>query len=130
MKRLNTLQKRAVRHITLSMPRDHTSNLFKTLNLLKLHDIIKVNTATFVYKLTQNLLPSLFSNFYTYNYLVHDYRTRQSHHLHIPTSSSSNKNSFRYRAVRLWNTIPGSLKSKPSLLSFRRNLSSHLINDY
>ena len=131
IKRLVTLQKRAVRHITCSRSRDHTGNLFKSLNLLKLHDVINLNTITFTYKLTHNLLSTQFSDFYTHNYLVHGYNTRQSGHLHIPTiSSSSNKNSFRYRAVRLWNTIPSQLKSKPNLISFRRNFSRYVINDY
>ena len=58
LKKLNSLQKRALRLITRS-PYLSTSNpLFIHLNLLKIYDIYRLQTATFMFKLQHCLLPA------------------------------------------------------------------------
>ena len=47
---LVTIQKRAVRIISFSHFQAHTSELFKNFNLLKVMDLIKLYTATFMYQ--------------------------------------------------------------------------------
>ncbi|KAJ8026573.1 hypothetical protein HOLleu_31449 [Holothuria leucospilota] len=64
LNKLTVLQKRAIRQISSLAPRDHTSTLFKYLNLLKLQEIIKVNIATFTYRYVNNFLPPGFSHFF------------------------------------------------------------------
>ena len=129
--KLNVLQKRAIRHITCSKPRDHTSSLFKSLNLLKLTDIFNTNIATFTYRSLHDLLPIQFSNYFSHNFSVHDHNTRQSASLHLDTIRSSvQHNSLRNRAIRLWNSLPSSVIAKQSIQSFRQSISRHFIQDY
>lgn len=52
------LQKKAMRHISRVAPREHTNQLFKNLNLLKVTDILRVNLAW------NGLLPNTFHDFF------------------------------------------------------------------
>lgn len=54
----------AVRHISLAGSRDPTSLIFKSLYLLKLHDILNLGVSCFTYRFLNNLLPSNFSHFF------------------------------------------------------------------
>ncbi|KAJ8044616.1 RNA-directed DNA polymerase from mobile element jockey [Holothuria leucospilota] len=65
LNKLFILQKRAVRHITCSAPRDETSGLFASLNLLKFHDVVNISLIIFTFRCLNKLLPSSFSSFYT-----------------------------------------------------------------
>jgi hypothetical protein len=61
--RIIKLQKKVVRNITKSKYNAHTSKIFKSLNLLKFIDIIKISCIKFFYKYKHNLLPQYFENF-------------------------------------------------------------------
>ena len=50
-------QKKCIRIICKAKYLDHTDDLFVKLNALRLTDIIKINTAIFMYKAYHNLLP-------------------------------------------------------------------------
>ncbi|KAJ8047569.1 RNA-directed DNA polymerase from mobile element jockey [Holothuria leucospilota] len=50
LNKLIVLQKRALRHIYSAGPRDQTNKLFKSLNLLKLSDIIRLSISIFTYR--------------------------------------------------------------------------------
>ena len=125
------LQKRSVRHICHSGPRDHTGSLFQTLNLLKLQDIINLGIASFTYRFIHNLLPHTFSNFFTINSFVHNYNTRNPQLLlHTVNRTSSSHLSLRYRAINIWNSLPKTVIDRPSLRSFRYNLSKSYLSTY
>lgn len=140
LNKLHILQKRAIRHITCSKPRDHTNGLFTSHKLLKLPDIIKFGIASFTYRSLNNTLPDYFSNYFSHNSSIHDYNTRQSTFLHQDTiKTSSQHSSLLNRAIRemqlpsaikLRNALPYSITHKPSIQSFRRNFSRHLIGTY
>ena len=57
---LKLLQKKVVRIITNSNYLAHSEPIFKTLNLLKLEDIIKVGMITFYYQPENKNLPFIF----------------------------------------------------------------------
>ena len=61
-KRINILQKRAIRLITLSKYNSHTAPLFKKLKLLTIKDLLALQELKFYYKLTHNELPAYFQN--------------------------------------------------------------------
>ena len=58
------LQKKAIRIITFSHYRAHTSPIFKRLKLLKFSDIVLFNTTLFMYRLNNNKLPYEFMDFF------------------------------------------------------------------
>ena len=59
------LQKKAVRIVTFSQFSDHTSPLFRDLNVMKFIDVIYYLNCIFMFKFHSNLLPSAFCNFFT-----------------------------------------------------------------
>ena len=61
-KRIDILQKRAIRLITLSKYNSHTAPLFKKLKLLTIKDMLALQELKFYYKLTHNELPDYFQN--------------------------------------------------------------------
>ena len=69
------LQKKAVRIITFSDFKAHSSPLFKNLNLLKLPDIIKLCTASFMHQYNKGTLPENFNNSFTSVRSKHQYST-------------------------------------------------------
>ena len=60
--RIFKLQKRAVRIITLSNYISHSEPIFKTLNLLNIDDIHKMNQYKFIHKLYNSSLPAYFNS--------------------------------------------------------------------
>ena len=83
-KRINILQKRAVRLITLSKYNSHTAPLFKKLKLLTIKDTLALQELKFYYKLTHNELPDYFQNWQIVTHSeLHQHNTRRKHDIHI-----------------------------------------------
>lgn len=70
------LQKRAMRLITFSRFDEHSSPLFKSLEIIKFLDLVTFNLAIFMYKYHNQLLPSVFSSFFSKISQIHTYNTR------------------------------------------------------
>ena len=64
--------------MTFSKFDEHSSLLFKTLNIIKLHDLVSYQIAIFVYKFKNRFLPLVFNNFFTEVSEVHQYNTRSA----------------------------------------------------
>ena len=58
------LQKKAIHLITFSRFDEHSGPLFKSLNILKLCDLVSFHIAIFMFKFQNQLLPSTFSSFF------------------------------------------------------------------
>ena len=67
------LQKRSIRIITFSKYYEHTSMLFKSLNIIKLIDLETFHVAVFLKKFYKKLVPSVFDHFCRSASDVHDY---------------------------------------------------------
>ena len=109
--RLFKIQKKAIRAITNSKYNAHTDPLFKSLNILKIDDLIKVNTLKFYFKLIHNDLPPYFNSI-TVNSRseLHDYNTRNKDRIHINATSHK----FAENCIR--NQIPIILNETPSIV--------------
>ena len=131
IKKLLTLQKRAIRHISSANLNDHTSKLFASLNILKLPDLINVHIATFAYRSINNLNPSIFTYFVVYNKDIHIHNTRQADNMHKPRPRTNIiKQSLRYRANTCWNSLPNTMKKYVSPHLFKKNLSVYYSSSY
>ena len=76
--RLNKIQKKAIRIITLNRYNSHTEPLFKQLNMLKIEDLLKLQQLTFYFKFNEGSLPVYLQNWdITPNSHVHNYNTRE-----------------------------------------------------
>ena len=125
------LQKKAIRYISHAPPLEHTNPLFKSLNLLKINDIIHVSLATFAYKAWNGLLPNAFCNFLTINRGLHNHNTRHADDAHyFPYRTAIGKHRLKNRTIRTWNSLTEGLKAKTTSKVFRHNLVKEVISSY
>ena len=76
LNRIYYLQKWAVRAITNSEYRAHTAPLFSKLEILDIFQVNTLDTAKFMFRYHNNLLPPLFRNLFMTDSQVHRYDTR------------------------------------------------------
>ena len=125
------MQKRAVRLISGSQYLAHTDPIFKSLRLLKISDINLIQTAIFMYKFKQNILPSYFKQMFQCNMQIHSYNTRisENYHLYNPRITLSYR-SIRHKGPDIWHTLPNKIRQCSLLSSFKTKLKCHVLATY
>ena len=115
------LQKKAIRILTFSSSFEHTSPLFKDVNVIKLFDEVTVHI---VYKFKNQLLPTNFAVFFTLIKETHNFNTRLSSRMTsaLPkTRTNYGIFNIRYQGTKIWNTISDNIKLL-SLKQFKKKL--------
>ena len=117
--RIIKLQKRAIRVITRSKYNAHTDPLFKTFNLLKYDDILKIKALKTYYHLVNRTLPEYVLDMFSQTDQVVPYSLRPRHELpfYFPKTSLG-KNCLRYHLPHLIIKTDPSVKSKASTHSY------------
>ena len=104
------LQKRAIRIMTHSKFDDHTSPLFKSLNILKFTDLLFFHNALLMYQYHEKSLPPIFDDFFKPIYRIHSHNTRLASRssLHIPQIRGAKYNQYiddynelRYKEIKI-----------------------------
>ena len=125
------LQKKSIRAI-YSLPYNaHTNDYFKINNLLKVHELYKLNLCSLVYRYTQPSvdLPSAVRFQTMANIHAHD--TRNSHNLVAPRYNlAKSQSSFLYNAINEWNSISAEIQNCTSLKTFKCHLREHYCSSY
>ena len=128
------IQKKAIRIISFSEPKSHSEPLFKSLNLLKLNDVIELQILSFVYQWSHRLLPPCFSEYFKFTSSVHSYSTRQSSKRNLYLASVNTTQyglrSLKFTGPRLWNSLLTSLTTSNSLRIFCKTLKNSMLNCY
>ena len=70
--------------MTFSKFDEHSSPLFKTLNVIKLHDLESYQIAIFMYRFKNRLLSLVFNHFFTEVSEVHQYNTAGKQFYYLP----------------------------------------------
>ena len=78
LQRIITLQKKAIRAISYSGFNDHTSPIFKKLNILKLKDQYDYQLASLLWDLDHETLPMSLSSYFSKVNVTHSHETRQA----------------------------------------------------
>ena len=141
LKRLYTLQKKAIRIIYHVKPKRHTETkpkkklsseqIFKKLKLLNVWQMNKYLIGQFMYKCYHGKLPFVFENVFTRNRSVHLYDTRQAPMYFIVPKVRTNyrKASIHFRGPSIWNDIiKDKISPDVSISRFKRQLKDSLIN--
>ena len=126
IKRICSLQKRAIRYISNANYNSHTGAIFKKFNILKFHDLFKLNQAMFMHKYIAGKLPLSFDNLFT---KLNSFERSMSFqivsvkksHLRLLPSFSLPKN---------WNDLPLNLKRLTTPSSLKRKYTQILTEDY
>ena len=83
-----------------------------------------------IYKITDNLTHSYFSEKFSTRDTVHDYNTRGNLiNLSIPKPNTNFlKSSLVYGGAICWNSLPEDLKASPNIDVFKKNIKSKCVN--
>ena len=128
--RIFKLQKRAVRIITCSKYNAHTEPLLKTLNLLKIEDIMKTKALKLYYRYKQNELPKYFESMFTESNDNHSHDIRHKCLLYqLPTKTSTGRLCIRHYIPELLSKTPECITEKLDTHSFS-GFSNYMKNYY
>ena len=133
--RLEKIQKRIIRTITVSKYNAHTEPLFKLLGLLKIQDMLDLSSLKFYYKYRRDNLPAFFYTFQlTTHGSQHQYNTRHREQMLIDrTRTNYADRRTRIYLPTLLNSISKLLLEKiatHSLQGFSQNLTKYFIHRY
>ena len=128
LNRIYYLQKRAVRAVTNSEYQAHTAPLLSKLEILDIFQVNTLDTAKFMFRYHNNLLPPLFRNLFITNGQVHRYdtRTASNHRLHSCLTNIK-KSTILYQGPRIWNCLPASVKNLFSFSIFKNKVLEFLL---
>ena len=126
------MQKKAVRVITFSDFREHSSFLFHALSIIKLVDLIFFYVAMFMYHFYTAKLPNAFKDLFKNVSNRHAYNTRlaarQTYSL-PSVRTSYGKFNLSFIGAKIWNTISDDKKRMPKH-SFKEAIKSNILNSY
>ena len=128
LKKIITLQKRAVRTIANVDYRAPTSTIFQNLQLLKFNDIYELQIAKIMFKVNHNM----WLGTYNLNRLetIHSHFTRSSNYSnYFIQSNSISKRSITKIGPKVWLKVPNELKTI-SFNLFKKRLKEFLISAY
>ena len=116
--------KKAIRTISFSKTKyDHTIPLFTKLKILPFHELITHKKATFLWKITQNLISSPLNKLFLNN------PRNNLKFILPPTKNNKDKLILNYSCIEAWNTVPQNIKISNSLKTFSSKLKEHMLNN-
>ena len=133
-KRINILQKKAIRIINNKEANSHTAALFPNDKLLKLADMITLKEYIFYFKLKNDLLPSYFTSFMPITVSsAHNYHTRSTSFSVPFTKKEYCTKRLRITMIKTINIAPKKILTNitmSSLAGFKRIIKDHIFESY
>ena len=126
MKKICTLQKRAVRLIDNSKSMSHSDPIFLKYNILKINDMVDFNQAMFMFKYTNGLLPDSFENMFN---KLGNFDRSLSYQVDL-LNFSSLQTFPSYTLLKIWNNLPLELKRSTSINLFKNKIKKALFEKY
>lgn len=103
--------------------------IYKSLNILPIDNLYKMELAKFMYCHSKHLLPKPLLQLFTANREIHCHNTRAINNPHIPRLNTKQATkSFIYTAPQLWFTIPENVKDAKTVKSFVGKYKTELIS--
>ena len=116
LQRILMLQKKCVRLMTFSDYHAHSNPLFVNLNILKIHDLVKLSNVNLIHDILNSNCPARVSTIFSLDFYQHDYTTRGKNinllsRPYARTTTYGIK-SVTYNSIVLWNNFQ---KSVPNI---------------
>ena len=131
-KTIYNLQKKALRIVSFSNFRAHSSPIFREKRILKLEDQIELDNCLFVHDFLNNKLPKCFDNYFTPLNMLSNLTTRNSTAgcLFIPHVNSVRygRNSIKVKSITTWNFFVRVFKDIKLKDLSRNDLKSKITN--
>ena len=118
---LYILQKKAIRLISNSHYLEHTEPLFKSLELLNIYQIFKLNCLILVHKCNKDSYFLPFRNKMQKNSSIHNYNTRSNNSLRpLPGKLKLCQKSYLCVSIKLWNAVGDDVRELNSIFTFKK----------
>jgi hypothetical protein len=125
------MQKKAIRIIAGVKYNEHTSPIFKSLNILKLQELYDLQLAKFMYLQSKRELPQYLMSIFTPIAEVHNYETRQQNNPHIRYRRTLQAGrSIVHKGPEIWHSLSDELRNKPTIKSFSNTYKKTLFANY
>lgn len=150
------LQKKAVRMMTntdqyppIPGPRNPSNPSFVALEILKIQEVFKLQTAKFIFNCLAFNTPSIFWNWFTPNHQIHTYNSRsgvtvcmnadyevasisESNILHTHYSKLVNYGAkmLKVSGPLMWNSLPEHIRNSASIFTLKKILKKYFLNQY
>ena len=115
LKKLEVIQNKAIYAITKTkLYKQKSPPLYHKLEILPIRQLYKIEIAKFMHKLSTSFLPQPLLNQFSMVNLRHSYSTRNQFNYSLSCYSSSKlQTSFIFNAIKIWNSIPISIRNLP-----------------
>ena len=133
LKKLVTLQNKAVKIVGNGTWNDRATRYYAKLKILKLQDLVKLETAAFVYNYKSGQLPPTFRNYFTALNNIHVKTTRATalYNFFVPFFKTLKlQRSIKYQGPKIWNSLDLEIKNSKSLKAFKSRLKNLLLASY
>ena len=111
-------------------PNLHTAEIFTRLNLLKVNDIYRLELGKLMFKTINSNSYPFINNILTDLQWQHNQNTRKISVYRLPpTRILCDYNSFVFQGVKLWNSLPLSVRNSTSMYSFKKEAKLHFISE-
>ena len=116
--------------------------LFFKLEIVKIQDIFKHKMTKFIYKCLNENTPINFHHWFVLTTQVHNYNTRSKYingdqtihtkNLFIPNARTSHYGlkKIKVHGPKIWNSLPPSIRIKPTLGQFNTEIKKYLLKNY
>ena len=123
------LQKKAIRIINQTGYLAHTNPLFIKNNLLKLEDLIKLNTLIIAFKAKHKQLPDAIQKLFEFRETKYNLRGINKYRKHFARTETK-AHCISVKSVNQWNDLEDELKTCTSLNLFKKMFKRKTINTY
>ena len=120
LKKIETLQKRCIRNISLKSFKAHTEPLFKTLSILKFSDKLSHSRAVFMHQYRHNKLPTSFSGMFVDTTMTDTMQSRHNdyNYQNLPAIKKGLENFPFKQIIFNWNSLCLELKATADYQEF------------
>ena len=128
---LLVLQNKAIRIVHGLPPRTNTDDMYAKTGILSLKRIYNYNVAIFMYKLSNNMLPELFTDFCYKISDIHNRETRASslNHIYVDFKTTTRgQQTLAFCGAHIWNFILSQMDTNCAIGSFKLHCKNLLLD--
>ena len=134
MRKLQVMQNRIIRIFNFKCLKDHVkmNNLYKSLNILQIKDIFKLEMSKYMYSFYYRILPENFNYFLSFVSSSHNHDTKSvtKNIFSIPRLNTRyGQTAGSHTGAKIWKNISPNLKLLPKY-SFSKQIKKQIISKY
>lgn len=132
IEKIQILQNRLLKVLYKKNYRFSTNKLHKELAVLKVEDMIKQETLSFVYQYVHTKLPNVFSDYFLHRQSLHEMiEEKRKRRFIIPrVNTKIGERTIKFSGTKLFNENAQELNLKCTIKTFRKNVKNNYLSIY